>query len=110
MQRFRPTAYGVFRELSDRAPELAFDAMARLALTQVATAGQRKREILSRHGTPITRKTPVSARRQAHFTESTSAPPQPSQVTGRHAQVSATPPVLRALVPSRDTVLLARPI
>jgi hypothetical protein len=58
MQRSRPTAYRVLRPLADPTPELrALDEMERLALTQVAAARQRKREILLRHGIPIASRT-----------------------------------------------------
>ena len=58
MQQSNATAYRAFRALTDFAPELrALDEMERLALTQVAAARQRKREILLRHGIPIARRT-----------------------------------------------------
>ncbi|MCX6626697.1 MAG: hypothetical protein NTW28_03585 [Candidatus Solibacter sp.] len=58
MQRSKPTEYRASRALADPAPELrALDEMERLALTQVAAARQRKREILLRHGISIARGT-----------------------------------------------------
>jgi hypothetical protein len=58
MQQSNSTACRAFRALADLAPELrALDEMERLALTQVAAARQRKREILLRHGIPIARRT-----------------------------------------------------
>jgi hypothetical protein len=58
MQPSRPTVFRAFRALADITPELrALDEMERLALTQVAAARQRKREILLKHGTSIVRRT-----------------------------------------------------
>ena len=58
MQRSTPTAHGAFPALADPMSELrALDEMERLALTQVAAARQRKREILLRYGIPIVRRT-----------------------------------------------------
>jgi hypothetical protein len=58
MQRSTPTAICAFRVLADPTAELrALDEMERLALTQVAAARQRKREIMLRHGIPMARKT-----------------------------------------------------
>jgi len=58
MQRSNATAYRAFRALADPTAELrALDEMERLALTQVAAARQRKREILLRHGIPIASRT-----------------------------------------------------
>ena len=49
MQRYTPTACRAFPALVDPMSELgALDEMERLALTQVAAARQRKREILSK--------------------------------------------------------------
>ena len=54
MQQSSSTAHRAFRALADPAPELrALDEMERLALTQVAAARRRKREILLRYGIPI---------------------------------------------------------
>jgi hypothetical protein len=58
MQRSTPTACHAFHALADHMSELgALDEMERLALTQVAAARQRKREILLKHGIPIARRT-----------------------------------------------------
>jgi hypothetical protein len=58
MQRSNLTAHRVFRELADPTAALrALDEMERLALTQVAAARQRKREIMLRHGIPMARRT-----------------------------------------------------
>jgi len=58
MQRSTPTVCRAFPALADPTPELrALDEMERLALTQVAAARQRKREILLQHGKPIGRRT-----------------------------------------------------
>jgi hypothetical protein len=58
MQRSTPTACRAFPALADPMSELrALDEMERLALTQVAAARQRKREILLTHGIPIARRT-----------------------------------------------------
>jgi hypothetical protein len=60
MQRSTPAAHRVFPVLADPTSELrALDEMERLALTQVAAARQRKREILARHGLPIVHRTPA---------------------------------------------------
>jgi hypothetical protein len=58
MQRSTPTVCRAFPALTDPMAELrALDEMERLALTQVAAARQRKREILLTHGIPIARRT-----------------------------------------------------
>ena len=58
MQRSTPTACHAFPAPDDPMSELrALDEMERLALTQVAAARKRKREILLKHGIPIARKT-----------------------------------------------------
>ena len=58
MQRSTPTACHAFPAPDDPMSELrALDEMERLALTQVAAARQRKREILLKHGIPIARRT-----------------------------------------------------
>jgi hypothetical protein len=58
MQRSTPIARLAFCALADPTSELrALDEMERLALTQVAAARQRKREILLRHGIPNASKT-----------------------------------------------------
>jgi hypothetical protein len=58
MRQSNSTAYRAFRALADPAPELrALDEMERLALTQVAAARRRKREILLEHGIPTARRT-----------------------------------------------------
>jgi hypothetical protein len=58
MQRYTPTACRAFPALADPMSELrALNKMERLALTQVAAARQRKREILSKHGIPIASRT-----------------------------------------------------
>jgi len=57
MHRSTPTARRVLPALADPLPELkALDEMERLALTQVAAARQRKREIMLKHGIPIARR------------------------------------------------------
>jgi hypothetical protein len=58
MQRSTPIACPAFPAPADPMSELrALDEMERLALTQVAAARQRKREILLKHGIPIARRT-----------------------------------------------------
>ena len=58
MQRSTTTACRTFPVLTDHLSELrALDEMERLALTQVAAARQRKREILLRNGIPTARRT-----------------------------------------------------
>ena len=58
MQRSKPIACHAFPAQADPTSELkALDEMERLALTQVAAARRRKREILLAHGFPISRLT-----------------------------------------------------
>jgi hypothetical protein len=58
IKRSTPTVCRAFPAMADPMAELrALDEMERLALTQVAAARQRKREILLRHGLPIARRT-----------------------------------------------------
>jgi hypothetical protein len=58
IKRSTPTVCRAFPAKADPTAELrALDEMERLALTQVAAARQRKREILLRHGLPIARRT-----------------------------------------------------
>jgi hypothetical protein len=60
IQRSTPIAFHTFRVLADPTPERrALDEMERLALTQVAAARKRKREILAKHGLPISGRTPA---------------------------------------------------